>query len=76
MGLNERKPTNNKDADQPAHSHSLISPFVIRSLNSTITKLATCRVSAIWLLSVAEQTGLSLTWPETPKTGFLASRPI
>ena len=76
MGLDVRKPTNNKGANQPAHSRSLIRAFVILSLDSKITKLATCRVSAIWLLSVAEQPGLSLTLPETLKTGFLASRPI
>ena len=29
-----------------------------------------------YLVSVAEQTNLSLTWSEIPKTGFLALRPI
>ena len=28
------------------------------------------------LVSVVEQTVLGLTWSETPKTGFLTSRPI
>ena len=32
---------NNKGADQPVHWRSLISPFVIRFLESTICKLAT-----------------------------------
>ena len=30
----------------------------------------------IQLVSVAEQVGLSLTWSETPKTGFLVARLI
>ena len=36
---------NNKGADQPAHSHSLISVFVIRYLESTISKQATSEIS-------------------------------
>ena len=41
MGLDLDKPVfqvfnNNKDTDQPAHSHSLISTFVIRLLENFI----------------------------------------
>ena len=36
---------NNTDADQPAHRRSLISAFVIRVLESTISKLATSEIS-------------------------------
>ena len=36
---------NNTRADQPAHSRSLISAFVIRVLESTIYKLATSEIS-------------------------------
>ena len=36
---------NNKDADQPAHSHSLINPFVIRFLESIVSKLASGEIS-------------------------------
>ena len=36
---------NNKDADQPAYSRSLISTFVIRFLESFICKLATGEIS-------------------------------
>ena len=32
---------NNKGADQPVHTHSLISAFVIRSFGSIISELAT-----------------------------------
>ena len=61
---------NNKGADQPAHSRSLISAFVFRCLVSIIPLLA---LYDIWRLvvSVAEQVGLSLTWSQTQKTDFL-----
>ena len=36
---------NNKGADQPAHPRSLISAFVIRLLESFISKLATREIS-------------------------------
>ena len=58
---------NNKGADQPAHPSSLISAFVVRCLDSIIPILANSRI----MTSVAEQTGLSLTWLETLKTCFL-----
>ena len=57
--------------DQPAQPCSLISVFVTRSLES-------CNMAnfILLLVSVAEQAGLSPTWSETPKTGFLAVLPI
>ena len=67
---------NNTGADQPAHPRSLISAFVFRVLESTISKLATSEISFFLLVSVAKQTGLNLTLSETPKTGFLATRYI
>ena len=36
---------NNKDADQPAHPRRLISAFVIRLLESIISKLASSEIS-------------------------------
>ena len=36
---------NNKGADQPVQSHSLISPFVICFLDCIITPLATCKIA-------------------------------
>ena len=66
----------NKIADQPVHSHSLISPFVIHLLESFIAKLATRGISIFLLFSVAEETGLCLALSEIPKTGFVTSRPI
>ena len=50
MGLIARKPAfggfaNNKGADKPARPRSLISAFVIRLLESTISRLATSKIS-------------------------------
>ena len=67
---------NNKSADQPAHPRSLISAFVIRFSKSITSKLATSEISAFLLVSIAEETVSGLALSETPKTGFLASRPI
>ena len=66
---------NNTGADQPAHPRSLISAFVIRLMKSIICKLAIGEISFFQLVSVAEETGLKLALSETPKTGFLATRP-
>ena len=59
---------NNKGADQPAHLRSLISTFVVRCLDSIIPLLAKSKISRLKLASVADS-GLSLTWSQTPKTG-------
>ena len=67
---------NKTGADQPAQPRSLISAFFICVLESTICKLATGEISIVKLVSVAEETGLKLTLSETPKTGFVALRPI
>ena len=66
---------NDKGADQTAHPCSLIITFVIRYLGS-IPTLAKSKISRLWLVSVAEQAGLSLTWSETSNTGFLMTRLI
>ena len=59
-----------------SHPHSLISAFAIKCLESIISRLATSEISIFYLVSLAEQAGLILTLSETPKTGFVASRPI
>ena len=64
---------NNKDADQPAYPRRLISAFVFRFLKSIISKLATGEIAIFQLVSVAEETGLSLVSSETLKTDL--SRP-
>ena len=66
---------NNTGADQPAQPRSLISALVIRFLKSTIFNLATRKISIFYLVSVTEETGLKFALTETPKTGFLATRP-
>ena len=67
---------NNTGADQPAHPRSLISAFVIHVVESIICNLATGEISIFWLVPVAEETGLKVSLSETPKTGFVATRPI
>ena len=53
----------------------LVSAFVIPFLESIISKLATSEISIFLLVSLAEETVLCLVFSETPKTGFLATRP-
>ena len=45
-------------------------------MESIIIQLATCEISNFKLVSVTEETGLSLALLETQKTGFVATRPI
>ena len=61
---------NKKSADQPAHPRSLIAP-VIRFLDSIIPLVVIAKISSLYLVSVAEQASLSITWSEIPKTGLL-----
>ena len=65
---------NNKGADQPAHSRSLISVFVVRCLDSKIALVSISEISSLCLASLAAQAGLCLTRSQTPKTGFLVTR--
>ena len=67
---------NNKGADQPALRRRQISAFVIRFLENIISKLSTSEISMFYLVSVAEETALSLALLETPKSGFVVLRPI
>ena len=67
---------NNKGADQPADPRSLISAFVVRCLDSTIPLVSISEILSLYLVSEAEQVSLSLTWSQTPKTGFLVTRLI
>ena len=75
LGLDNRF-ANNKGADQPARPRSLISAFVVRVFETIRPRLASIAISILWLVSVAEEAGLNLTLSETPKTEFLATRPI
>ena len=43
-------------------------------LDSVIPLLAIAKISSLYLVTVAEQAGLSLTWSQTPKTDFLVTK--
>ena len=75
MSRDARKPVFGGLQTTQAHLHSLISAFVIRLLESSISKLATGEISIFKLVSEAEQTGLGVALFETLKTGFLETRP-
>ena len=47
---------NNKSADRPAHPSSMISAFVVRLLESTISRPATSESSIFYLVTVAVET--------------------
>ena len=53
---------------------SLISTFVVRCLASIIPLVSISEISSLYLASEAEQAGLSLTWSQSPKTGFLVTK--
>ena len=69
-----RNPINNKDEDPPAHPRSLISAFVVRSLDGIIPLVSISTIASLYLASVAAQAGLILPWSRTPKTGFLVTK--
>ena len=78
MGLNESKPVFGglRTTQVKTSLRILISPFVIRLLESIISILDTSEISIIYLVSVGEETGLRLALSETPKTGFVMLLPI
>ena len=57
---------NNKGANQPAHPRSLISTFIVSCLDCIMSLVSISEISSLYLVSVATQGGLSLTWSETP----------
>ena len=61
---------NDKGSDQPVHPRSLISAFVIRSLDSIISLVSRSKISRFWLVSEAEQVGLNVTRRKLSKTHF------
>ena len=61
---------NNKGAAQPARSHSLISTFIVRCLDSTTPLVVIFEILRLQLISVAEQAGLNLTWSKIPEDTF------
>ena len=77
MGLDARKPVLSglRTAKAQTSLRSLISAFVIRLMESIISRLAASEISYYLLIFVAEQAGLNLT-VGNPETGFVATRPI
>ena len=61
---------NNKGADQPVHSRSLISAFVFCCLDSVMSLVSVTKILSLMLASVAEQASLSLTSSELPEDMF------
>ena len=45
-------------------------PLLSPVLDSIIPKLAQCQISRDYLVSVAQQAGLNLTWLQTPQNRF------
>ena len=54
----------------------LICTLIVRCLDSIIPVVSISEILSLYLASVAEQADLSLSWSETPKTGFLVARLI
>ena len=66
----------NKDADQLRGNREDDQRLCFRYTDSTIPLLPKYEISSPKPSSVAVQPGLSRTWSETPKTGFLTTRLI
>ena len=45
--------------------------FGVHLLESIVSKVNTSKISIFYLVSIAEQVVLSMTWSETPKTDFV-----
>ena len=76
MGVDVRKPVNllwrttKAQTSQPA-------PLLFPDWNVSYQNLLQAKVPySRWLVSVAEQAGLGMTWSDSLKTGFLALPPI
>ena len=76
---------NTKGTDQTAHPCTCTSvhicavwsvPLLFTYWKVSFPKLSISVTSLVYLVSAAEETGLSLALSETPKTGFVMSRPI
>ena len=61
---------NNQGADQLEHPRSLTSAFVVRFSDSVVSIVAKSEISRLYLVSVDEKAGLSLTWSKTPEDTF------
>ena len=66
---------NNKGAERPGQMHNLISAFVIRLLESIISRLAMSENFNFLASLCSKGEWFESSLSETPKTGFVASRP-
>ena len=66
----------NECADQLRSNCAADQHLCLRYIKSTISLLAISKISSLVPSSVAVQPGLSQTWSDTPKTGFLMTRLI
>ena len=80
MGRDLRKPDfcicENKDTDQLCGNREGDQRLFFRYTDSIIPLLPKSKISSPLPSSVIVQPGLCWTWSESPKTGFLMSRPI
>ena len=81
MGINARKPDLEglriTKAQTSLHICAVLSvPSLFTFLERIMSKLASNEISLICIVSVADETGLSLTLLETPKTGFISLPPL
>ena len=74
--INERHMSSGTTKVQTWHPRRLFSGFFIRFLVSIISKLGTRKKSIFYLVSVADETNLSIALLDIPKTGFVTWRPI
>ena len=56
-------------------SYTLLSGGLICYLESNVVKLASCKISILQLVPVAEHADLSLNWSETQRQVFLHQGP-
>ena len=66
----------NEDADQLHSYHAADQCLCFRYIDCTIPLLPKPEISSLWSSSMALQPSLCRTWPETLKTGFLATQLI
>ena len=77
LGLDARKPLfGPRDCKQKRRrpDSAVISVFVIGLVESIISKLARREIAIFYVVSIAEQTGLGMTWLETSKTWPIYSK--
>ena len=69
------KPATCQSQWKTAHPNRLITIFAIRVLESIILNPGSSEISPSYLVAVAEQAGLGMTWSATRNTWFLATWP-